>query len=66
MANNRAAWPHTLATWGFPNATEGGTKLEVAHNRAGWLHNFCDLEGPNVSKRGTKAEVAQIVGRVAT
>ena len=35
MANNRARWLHTPCSLGFPNASERGTKLEVAHNTAG-------------------------------
>ena len=32
-------------TWGVPNASKRGTKLEVAHKWARWLHNPCRLGG---------------------
>ena len=31
----------TLAVSGVPNASERGTKSEVAHKWAGWLHDHC-------------------------
>ena len=50
----------TLAVWGIPDASERGTKSEVAHKWAQWLHNPCRLGGvPDALERGTKPEVAQ-------
>ena len=37
----------TPAVWGVPNASERGTKSEVAHKWTDWLHHPCRLGGPN-------------------
>ena len=36
----------TSAAWRVPNASERGTKTEVAHNYAGFLHNAYHMGGP--------------------
>ena len=46
-----------LAARGFPNASQRGTKSDVAHKWAGWQHNQCRLGGPRTSERGTKLGV---------
>ena len=48
----------TTAAWGVANASEQGTKSEVAHKWAGWLHNPAAWGVPNASKRGIESEVA--------
>ena len=38
-----AEWLHQPCHLGVPNASERGTKSEVAHTWAGWLHHPCHL-----------------------
>ena len=40
----------TPTALGVPNASEHGTKLEVAHKWAGWLHTPCRPRVPNASQ----------------
>ena len=40
------------ATYGVPNASERGTRSEVAHKGAGWLHNPCYLGHPQRFRAG--------------
>ena len=42
----------TPAVWGIPDASERGTKSEMAHRWAGWLHNPCRLGVPMLHSRG--------------
>ena len=56
--------PHTEL--GLPNASERGTKSEVAHKWAGWLHNACRLGGPQRFRGGDKIRGGPQVVRVAT
>ena len=48
----------TLDAWGPLNASQRGTKSELANKLAGWLHNPCRLGVPNALERGTKSPVA--------
>ena len=36
----------TLATWGFPNASQRATKSELGHQWADWQHHPCRMGGP--------------------
>ena len=48
----------TPAILGIPNASERGTKSDVAQKSACWLHNPCHLGDPYAPERGTKSDVA--------
>ena len=54
----------TPATCRVPNASERGTKSEVAHKWARWLHNPCLLGCPQRFKAGEKISSGPQVGRV--
>ena len=44
----------TVAAWGVPNASQRGTKSQVAHKWAQWLHNPYTLRDPRHFKAGEK------------
>ena len=57
----------TPATRGLPNASEWGTKLEVAHKCGGWLHNPFRLGGAQRCRAGGGGvRAGPQVGRGAT
>ena len=66
-SGNNQEWPKkgpggyiTPAAWGVPNASQWGTKSEVAHKWAGWLHNPYCLGVPNASEWGKQSEAETI------
>ena len=54
-----------LPPGGSPNASEWGTKSQVAHKWATWLHNPCRLGGPQCFRVGDNIKSVPQMGRVA-
>ena len=55
----------THATWGVPNASERGTKSEVAYKWAGWLLSPWCPGGPQRFRTGDKIRSGAQMGWVA-
>ena len=56
----------TLAVRGVPNASQQGTKTEVAHKWAWWLHHPCQLGAPRRFIAGYKNRSGPQVGLLGT